>query len=444
MRPREPESAIRQLQRLLAGILIASGMLLLFAAVSYYTYGHIARSNLDSLSFATERPSLAVSAPSPEASYGNARTVGVPTLGSPTAGGRDTPAESPSVPATTASIGGLQPRTESLILPVLEPDGAVYLAGSTNGRETGVVGEGSRRVGVDSSEQAAVVETREPVSTEPAAPQVSVPSAPPAQVYGSASQPRTEAVRISALNQSQAPAVTQQPGGQIAEATGDGPGSVQSKATDASDTTASGPEAAALTGELSEPLGAEPEAAAVSSDPTSEPEAEELVFLAPEPGLLPNDPSPASRIIIPAIKVDSEVTELGLAFTDKGYAWETPKHVVGHVPTTPRPGAQGLGWYFGHLESPIRREGNVFQRLPEIPKLLEEYTLNGGEPVHIILESPDRSYLYQVYRAETVPQDDLHLIDSGNQDITLVSCVPRLIYDHRLLVTAALVGVSES
>ena len=436
---------MRQLQRLLAGILIASGMLLLFAAVSYYTYGHIARSNLDKLSFATERPSLAVSAPSPKANYSGERPTSAAAASSPGGEDGDGIGEAHRVPATTASIGGLQPRTESSIEPVVELNAAVQLTASANGIESGAIAEGSREVGVDSSEQAAVVKTRESVSTEPAASRVSVPSAPPVQAYGSASQPRTKAVRISALNQSQAPAVTQQPGGQIAEATGDVAPSAQPNTADVSDSTASGPEVSTtLTGELSKPPGAEPEAAAVSSDPTSEPEAEELVFLAPEPGLLPNDPSPASRIIIPSIKVDSEVTELGLAFTDKGYAWETPKHVVGHVPTTPRPGAQGLGWYFGHLESPIRREGNVFQRLPEIPKLLEEYTLNGGEPVHIILESPDRSYLYQVYRAETVPQDDLHLIDSGNQDITLVSCVPRLIYDHRLLVTAALVGVSES
>ena len=56
----------------------------------------------------------------------------------------------------------------------------------------------------------------------------------------------------------------------------------------------------------------------------------------------------------------------------------------------------------------------------------------------------DRKYLYQVYKSDWVHKDDLKITYSREQDITLVTCYPTLVYDHRLLVTAALVGVSES
>ena len=150
-------------------------------------------------------------------------------------------------------------------------------------------------------------------------------------------------------------------------------------------------------------------------------------------------PLSASRIQIPVIDVDSRVTDLNAVLEDGSYVWETPYRAVGHIPTTAVPGGDGEGWYFGHLESPIRGEGNVFQRLPEIPGLLRE-----GETVQITLESGDWKYVYQVYRTQVVPQSELMLTDSRHSDITLVTCYPRFHYDKRLMVTAALIGVTES
>ena len=45
---------------------------------------------------------------------------------------------------------------------------------------------------------------------------------------------------------------------------------------------------------------------------------------------------------------------------------------------------------------------------------------------------------------EIVYEDDIALTDTGAHDITLVTCTPRFYYDHRLLVTAALVGIREA
>lgn len=148
---------------------------------------------------------------------------------------------------------------------------------------------------------------------------------------------------------------------------------------------------------------------------------------------------PATRIRVPAIGVDSKLKELEIIDLGDSRAWETPNRVVGHIPTTATPGQQGHGWYFGHLESPIRGEGNVFQRLPDIPGLLRQ-----GERVYVFLDGPDGNYLYEVYKTEVVHDHELQLTDSGKQEITLVACVPTLVYDHRILVTATLVGVKGS
>ena len=48
---------------------------------------------------------------------------------------------------------------------------------------------------------------------------------------------------------------------------------------------------------------------------------------------------------------------------------------------------------------------------------------------------------YQTYKTEVVHQDSLKLTDSKIAEITLVTCVPKYKYDHRLLVTASLIGI---
>ena len=98
--------------------------------------------------------------------------------------------------------------------------------------------------------------------------------------------------------------------------------------------------------------------------------AEAAMYSMPANGLPTGGLAPATRIRIPVVGIDSEIQELGIIETDDSRAWETPKHVVGHIPTSAVPGGEGQGWYFGHLESPIRGEGNVFRKLPELAELV--------------------------------------------------------------------------
>ena len=152
------------------------------------------------------------------------------------------------------------------------------------------------------------------------------------------------------------------------------------------------------------------------------------------------DGSQTSRIAIPLIEVDSEIQELEILNLGDSRAYETPKHLVGHIPQSPNPGELGNAWYFGHLESPIKGEGNVFHRLPEIPDLLRD-----GDDVFVELESFDgRIFLYKTTRTEVMHEDDLKLYGSDTAQLTLVACVPRLVYDHRIVVTAELVGIKDA
>jgi LPXTG-site transpeptidase (sortase) family protein len=146
----------------------------------------------------------------------------------------------------------------------------------------------------------------------------------------------------------------------------------------------------------------------------------------------------ASRIHIPLLGVDSVVNDLQILNLGDSRSYETPKNVVGHIPGTANPSETGNGWYFGHLESPLRGEGSVFGRLPEIPDLLR-----AGDPVYVSIESGDGDFLYQVTATKVVPQEDLRIYDADRAEITMVTCVPRLVYDHRLVVTAKLVGIKK-
>lgn len=152
------------------------------------------------------------------------------------------------------------------------------------------------------------------------------------------------------------------------------------------------------------------------------------------------DGSQTSRIAIPLIDVDSEIQELEILNLGNSRSYETPKRLVGHIPQSPNPGELGNAWYFGHLESPIKGEGNVFHRLPEIPDLLRD-----GDDVFVELESVDgRIFLYKATRSEVMHADDLELYGSDTAQLTLVACVPRLVYDHRIVVTAELVGIKDA
>ena len=146
----------------------------------------------------------------------------------------------------------------------------------------------------------------------------------------------------------------------------------------------------------------------------------------------------AINISIPSIGLSSEVKELSIVDLESSRTYETPKNTIGHIPETGNPGELASGWFFGHLESPIRGEGNVFKNLPKLTNFLRE-----GKQVFIILDSIDGSFLYRVHKTNVVHKSELIIEINKDSSISLVSCVPKLVYDHRLIVEAKLVGIKK-
>ena len=144
------------------------------------------------------------------------------------------------------------------------------------------------------------------------------------------------------------------------------------------------------------------------------------------------------KISIPILNLTAPVENLGIVEKDGRKVYETPKNLVGRIPSSPNQPDTFTGWYFGHLESPLKGEGNVFHNLPEIA----EHLINGNK-VLISLGKPGKELVYQVTKSEVVHESDLELYDPGLENIILVTCSNRPIYDHRQLVTATLVGAVE-
>lgn len=165
----------------------------------------------------------------------------------------------------------------------------------------------------------------------------------------------------------------------------------------------------------------------------------EEVIWEPAPVVAVGQLPPPVRLIIPSIDVDASVQQLTIA----NNVIDPPQNAVGHIPTTANPGEAGSVWLIGHLESPIRGEGNVFAQLPELPSKLRGFE---RQDVFAVIENGTDSYRYRLLDSQVIPQDVftieyLTLRDDGSGQLFMVTAVPRGIYDQRLVVRGVLDGV---
>jgi len=149
--------------------------------------------------------------------------------------------------------------------------------------------------------------------------------------------------------------------------------------------------------------------------------------------------SPATLVRIPIIGLEIGTIELTAEPFGDGEKYAAPPFKLGIIPGQPNPGEIGNTWLFGHLESPIRGEGSVFRDLPKIHDFLRQ-----GQPVYVIIDSDDGSFLYQATEFRIMHRDDVRLWGSTGRIATLVSSWPRFKYDERVVVTTELVGVRLS
>lgn len=131
-----------------------------------------------------------------------------------------------------------------------------------------------------------------------------------------------------------------------------------------------------------------------------------------------------TRVQIPRLEIDSRTMELGTVVENGELVWETPKHVVGHHQGTANPGETGNMVLSGHISSPRRKEGNIFQRLREIKP--------GDE---VIVTSDLVTVVYRVAETRVVEPHQVEVMDQTAEPIvTLITCVPDWVYTHRLIV----------
>ena len=121
------------------------------------------------------------------------------------------------------------------------------------------------------------------------------------------------------------------------------------------------------------------------------------------------------------------MVELGTVRNEKGeLVWETAKHAVGHHAGSANPGESGNVVMSGHISSPIRGEGNVFSRLPDLAV---------GETV--VVETAGDIHRYRVTDRRLVEPSEISVMGpTTTPNLTLITCFPDLIYSHRLVVTA--------
>lgn len=136
---------------------------------------------------------------------------------------------------------------------------------------------------------------------------------------------------------------------------------------------------------------------------------------------------PATWIVIPKIEVDSRVVELNIKMENGAPVWETPNHAVGHYAGTANPGEIGNVAMAGHMRSPVKGEGMVFNRLPE---------LTAGDEV-ILTNGEGQEFDYAVTEVRVALPTETSILDpTPDETLTLMACVPDWVFSHRLVVTA--------
>lgn len=129
-------------------------------------------------------------------------------------------------------------------------------------------------------------------------------------------------------------------------------------------------------------------------------------------------PSPrsATRLIIPAIRVDVPVVE--------GVDWEQLKRGAGHLIGSANPGERGNVFIAGHNDV----YGEIFRDLEEL-KIGDEIVVYAGQ----------QTFRYIVRATRIVEPDDLSVMEPTSTPIlTLLTCYPYMIDSHRLVVIAEL------
>ena len=147
----------------------------------------------------------------------------------------------------------------------------------------------------------------------------------------------------------------------------------------------------------------------------------------------------ATRVDIPVIGLSIPIVDVSIVDDGGQLAWQRPKNSVGWHEGSARPGEAGNTVLSGHINSPIRGEGSVFKPLSQIPALLR-----GGQSIEIYVYTEVKTYVYQAVASDVVDPADTHIFGQlGKPLLTLITCVPDLVYSRRLVISAVLTKIAD-
>ncbi len=155
---------------------------------------------------------------------------------------------------------------------------------------------------------------------------------------------------------------------------------------------------------------------------------------APTPTPKPKMPKP-THLAIPALKVDSDVVEVGISPVEingqQAYIWDVAPYAVGHNFSSAAPGEGENVVLTGHDDW----QGEVFKNL---------YKLKKGDPLS--LQAGGHEIGYHVDEILLLPEvgetlekrieNAAFIGTTGDERLTLVTCWPYGVDDHRLIVIA--------
>jgi LPXTG-site transpeptidase (sortase) family protein len=154
-------------------------------------------------------------------------------------------------------------------------------------------------------------------------------------------------------------------------------------------------------------------------------------------------PQPPTRLVIPAIGVNSSIRQIALASdgdpVNPRLTWPELPRDVGHDRDSVNPGESGNIIMLGHNNT----AGEVFRNLKD---------LSPGDEIYVYTASQKFTYvvkLLDIVQAKAAGEQDrqfhaYYLGPKSEETLTLVSCWPYTTYTHRIYVVAKPVGVTNN
>ena len=392
----QPTSRASRIRRLSGALLLGLGALLLTASGGYYAYSVIAKSRMEALTYTVERPSPPVPFSPAVPASGETRADAVLNASALQVAGAATLAEgeaalrqgrSPGASAPTAKVSATDRIGADLAKVSGSETASTVPVGELQSEADAVAGrqialEVNGRADTPPSPQVSVVAQAAPaVGAGEGVVGVTSPVAAPLASVETARSVPTAGIQIEDAR-TKLPEATEDVSLAKDVSGGEARGSVGSDNAEINLASGQAPASeAGLTAVLS-PMETNGEGlldddkemvayiesglgkTGLSSSERAALNAEVAKYSLPSPSDLNGTRLTATRIWIPVIDVDSDVDELAVVLRDNVRSWDTPKWVVGHIPTTALPADQGQGLVLRPSGEPHQGRG---QCLPEAP-----------------------------------------------------------------------------